>query len=153
MDLVGEGAKDDQAENEAFPGVQLLQGLCRVRARARAWATGTGSVQLPHRPASSCTRWHPAPTPSDANWGWVLMPADTCGLCELGAGLWVRFPEVGPEDTHVFKGVSLEERLLQSQGRRAESGTGISSPWALWASRASTAPQSSLWKEAKSRTF
>lgn len=34
VDLIGEGAKDDQAEDEAFPGVQLLQGLCR----ARAWA-------------------------------------------------------------------------------------------------------------------
>lgn len=26
-DLVGEGAKDGQAENKAFPGVQLFQGL------------------------------------------------------------------------------------------------------------------------------
>lgn len=30
VDLVGEGAKDDQAEDEALPGVQLLQDFCRV---------------------------------------------------------------------------------------------------------------------------
>lgn len=34
VNLVGEGAKDDQAEDKAFPGVQLLQGFCRA---GRGW--------------------------------------------------------------------------------------------------------------------
>lgn len=40
VDLIGEGDKDDQAEDEAFPGVQLLQGFCRV---------GRGCIQPSYR--------------------------------------------------------------------------------------------------------
>ena len=36
VDLVGEGAKDDQAEDEALPVVQLLQDFCRV---GRGWVS------------------------------------------------------------------------------------------------------------------
>lgn len=94
MDLVGEGAKDGQAENEAFPGVQLLQGLCRVRAQA--WDL------------CSCPTGQPVPVPDGTQtplslhrevfqlWrqcrGWLgvwvvhLIPADTVGCLRLGQG-------------------------------------------------------------------
>lgn len=93
MDLVGEGAKDDQAEDEAFPGVQLLQGLCRVRA----WAWDL----------CSCATGQPAPVPGGTQtplslqrevfqlWrqhrDWLrvwagLIPADTVGCLSLGQG-------------------------------------------------------------------
>lgn len=51
VDLVGEGAEDAQAEDEALPGVQLRQGLCgegrhrggvrppAVTLQLRAWGT------------------------------------------------------------------------------------------------------------------
>jgi len=58
VDLVGEGAKDDQAEDEALPGVQLLQDFCGV---GRGWVP-TGPKQLSHRAGAHCQPGsHPLP--------------------------------------------------------------------------------------------
>lgn len=47
VDLVGKGSEDDEAEDEALPGVQLLQGLC-------------GAVEgVPGGPQGCYTGWGP----------------------------------------------------------------------------------------------
>lgn len=56
VDLVGEGAKDDQAEDKALPGVQLLQGFCRA---GRGWVS-TGPRELSRRVGARC---QPGPHP------------------------------------------------------------------------------------------
>lgn len=81
VDLVGEGAEDDQAEDEALPGVLRLQGFCRA---------GRMGCTQGHWVVTG--RGHHQPGPYRLPWGSSLdsprPPAPANGLRQVQTPLW-----------------------------------------------------------------
>ena len=96
VDLVGEGAKDDQAEDEALPGVQLLQDFC-------GWGEGgcpraPNSCHIGQGPTASLAL---TPCPWAANFlGWQAPWPPS----NLPHGLWQAQTPLWPQSSLLLSG-------------------------------------------------